>query len=198
MNFKGSASNGKITAYQVERRGRSPPITAEHLSDMQFIKLLSKNLHQTDSLHPLGSEQAKQIVFASSAEPKFVNIPQNNFVEPFVLNPGTWTVLIEAEGILLVSLRPTLVFVRCGDEVISFSASWFLLAGLSRFWFLSFCPLIRRITWSCYPAPTTKPLSCKCESPTLVLIPLEPTAAIGTQTYICACVHIYLSKSNII
>lgn len=43
-------------------------------------------------------------------EPKFVNIPQNNFVEPFVLNPGTWTVLIEAEGILLVSLKPTLEF----------------------------------------------------------------------------------------
>uniref|UniRef100_H3CDM0 Laminin, alpha 5 n=1 Tax=Tetraodon nigroviridis TaxID=99883 RepID=H3CDM0_TETNG len=66
MNFEGSASNGKITAYQ-----------------------------------PLGTEQSKQIVFAPSVEPKFVNIPQNNFVEPFVLNPGTWTVLIEAEGILL-------------------------------------------------------------------------------------------------
>ncbi|XP_029690196.1 laminin subunit alpha-5 isoform X2 [Takifugu rubripes] len=48
-----------------------------------------------------GSEQSKQIVFAPSLEPKFVNVPQNNFVEPFVLNPGTWTVVIEAEGILL-------------------------------------------------------------------------------------------------
>ncbi|XP_069382509.1 laminin subunit alpha-5 isoform X2 [Paralichthys olivaceus] len=48
-----------------------------------------------------GSEQSKQIVFAPSAEPTFVNVPQNNFVEPFVLNPGTWTVVIEAEGILL-------------------------------------------------------------------------------------------------
>ncbi|XP_070695085.1 laminin subunit alpha-5 [Pempheris klunzingeri] len=47
------------------------------------------------------SEQSKQIVFAPSTEPTFVNVPQNNFVEPFVLNPGTWTVLIEAEGILL-------------------------------------------------------------------------------------------------
>uniref|UniRef100_A0A8D3CNT9 Laminin subunit alpha-5 n=1 Tax=Scophthalmus maximus TaxID=52904 RepID=A0A8D3CNT9_SCOMX len=47
------------------------------------------------------SEQSKQIVFAPSAEPTFVNVPQNNFVEPFVLNPGTWTVVIEAEGILL-------------------------------------------------------------------------------------------------
>lgn len=49
-----------------------------------------------------GSEQSKQIVFAPSMEPTFVNVPQNNFVEPFVLNPGTWTVVVEAEGILLV------------------------------------------------------------------------------------------------
>ncbi|KAJ8370727.1 hypothetical protein SKAU_G00107550 [Synaphobranchus kaupii] len=48
-----------------------------------------------------GSDQSKQIVFAPSLEPTFVNVPQNNFVEPFVLNPGTWTVVIEAEGILL-------------------------------------------------------------------------------------------------
>ncbi|XP_077572690.1 laminin subunit alpha-5 isoform X2 [Stigmatopora nigra] len=47
------------------------------------------------------SEQSKEIVFAPSTGPVFVNIPQNNFVEPFVLNPGTWTILIEAEGILL-------------------------------------------------------------------------------------------------
>uniref|UniRef100_A0A8B9LXF7 Laminin subunit alpha-5 n=1 Tax=Astyanax mexicanus TaxID=7994 RepID=A0A8B9LXF7_ASTMX len=47
------------------------------------------------------SEQAKQIVFTPSSEPTFANVPQNSFVEPFVLNPGTWTVVIEAEGILL-------------------------------------------------------------------------------------------------
>ncbi|KAG9332520.1 hypothetical protein JZ751_014618 [Albula glossodonta] len=47
------------------------------------------------------SDQSKQIVFAPTTEPTFVNVPQNNFVEPFVLNPGTWTVVIEAEGILL-------------------------------------------------------------------------------------------------
>ncbi|KAA8582349.1 hypothetical protein FQN60_009089 [Etheostoma spectabile] len=68
VNSEGATSNGKITAYQANRRG---------------------------------SEQSKQIVFAASAEPTFVNVPQNNFVEPFVLNPGTWTVVIEAEGILL-------------------------------------------------------------------------------------------------
>nr|XP_057906923.1 laminin subunit alpha-5 isoform X1 [Doryrhamphus excisus] len=48
-----------------------------------------------------GSEQSKQIVFVPSVEPTLLNVPQNNFVEPFVLNPGTWTVVIQAEGILL-------------------------------------------------------------------------------------------------
>lgn len=43
-------------------------------------------------------------MFAPSSEPTFVSIPQNRFVEPFVLNNGTWTIIIEAEGILLVSL----------------------------------------------------------------------------------------------
>ncbi|XP_037101771.1 laminin subunit alpha-5 isoform X1 [Syngnathus acus] len=47
------------------------------------------------------SEQSKQIVFAPTTGPSFVNIPQNNFVEPFVLNPGAWAVFIEAEGVLL-------------------------------------------------------------------------------------------------
>ncbi|MEQ2157332.1 hypothetical protein GOODEAATRI_000720 [Goodea atripinnis] len=69
VNSEGVTSNGKITAYQANRRG---------------------------------SEQSKQIVFAPSVQPTFVNVPQNNFVEPFVLNPGTWTVIIEAEGILLI------------------------------------------------------------------------------------------------
>uniref|UniRef100_A0A3Q3WGN0 Uncharacterized protein n=1 Tax=Mola mola TaxID=94237 RepID=A0A3Q3WGN0_MOLML len=54
-----------------------------------------------DSWNIYCSEQSKQIVFAPSAEPTFVSVPQNNFVEPFVLNPGTWTVVVEAEGILL-------------------------------------------------------------------------------------------------
>ncbi|XP_013886048.1 laminin subunit alpha-5 [Austrofundulus limnaeus] len=47
------------------------------------------------------SEQSKQILFTPSSQPTFINVPQNNYVEPFVLNPGTWTVVIEAEGILL-------------------------------------------------------------------------------------------------
>ncbi|XP_067856467.1 laminin subunit alpha-5 isoform X2 [Heptranchias perlo] len=48
-----------------------------------------------------GSEQTKQIIFAPSTEPTFVTVPQNTFVEPFVLNPGVWSIIIEAEGILL-------------------------------------------------------------------------------------------------
>ncbi|XP_066558405.1 laminin subunit alpha-5 isoform X2 [Amia ocellicauda] len=47
------------------------------------------------------SDQSKQIIFAPSSDPTFVTVPQNNFVEPFVLNPGSWSVVIEAEGILL-------------------------------------------------------------------------------------------------
>uniref|UniRef100_A0A3B3SPK2 Laminin, alpha 5 n=1 Tax=Paramormyrops kingsleyae TaxID=1676925 RepID=A0A3B3SPK2_9TELE len=47
------------------------------------------------------SAQSKQILFSPSTEPTFINVPQNSFVEPFVLNPGMWTVVIEVEGILL-------------------------------------------------------------------------------------------------
>lgn len=63
-----------------------------------------QNLTLPVSFYSPGSEQSKQIIFAPSSEPTFVNVPQNSFVEPFVLNPGTWTVVIEAEGILLVGL----------------------------------------------------------------------------------------------
>lgn len=194
MNFEGSAFNGKITAYQVERRGR---FSTNHSRASQrhaifFARRLSKNQHLPGFLRPLGSEQSKQIVFAPSVEPKFVNVPQNNFVEPFVLNPGTWTVLIEAEGILLVSLKPTFLFDRLSDvEIKSFPFPLpilyiflfvFCFAGLSRFLFLFyFCPLICRITWSCCPAPTTKPPFCRCESPSLVPTLLVPTAAKGTH-----------------
>lgn len=73
----------------------------------------------TAPFRPPGSEQSKQIVFAPSVEPTFVNVPQNNFAQPFVLNPGTWTVLIEAEGILLVSLKPTLEYFPRRTEPVS-------------------------------------------------------------------------------
>uniref|UniRef100_A0A8C9SXP0 Laminin subunit alpha-5 n=1 Tax=Scleropages formosus TaxID=113540 RepID=A0A8C9SXP0_SCLFO len=57
-----------------------------------------RNISGTSSL---GSDQSKQIIFAPTSDPTFVNVPQNSFVQPFVLNPGTWTVVIEAEGVLL-------------------------------------------------------------------------------------------------
>ncbi|KAM9371956.1 LOW QUALITY PROTEIN: laminin subunit alpha-5 [Phaethornis superciliosus] len=47
------------------------------------------------------TEQTKQIVFAPSTEPAFVTVPQNSFGEPFVLNPNTWSLVVEAEGVLL-------------------------------------------------------------------------------------------------
>ncbi|XP_069099253.1 laminin subunit alpha-5 isoform X1 [Pleurodeles waltl] len=47
------------------------------------------------------SEQTKQIIFAPTTEPAFVTVPQNSYGVPFVLNPNVWSVIIEAEGILL-------------------------------------------------------------------------------------------------
>ncbi|KAM4691986.1 laminin subunit alpha-5 [Rhinophrynus dorsalis] len=47
------------------------------------------------------SEQIKQIVFPPSTEPAFVTVPQSSFGEPFVLNPNTWSVVIEVEDVLL-------------------------------------------------------------------------------------------------
>lgn len=51
-----------------------------------------------------GSEQIKQIVFPPSKEPAFVTVPSSSYGEPFVLNPNTWSVVIEVEDVLLVSL----------------------------------------------------------------------------------------------
>uniref|UniRef100_A0A4X2JQ08 Laminin subunit alpha 3 n=1 Tax=Vombatus ursinus TaxID=29139 RepID=A0A4X2JQ08_VOMUR len=45
--------------------------------------------------------QSKEIVFLPSKEPAFVTVPGNGFADPFSLTPGTWTVNIKAEGILL-------------------------------------------------------------------------------------------------
>ncbi|XP_032875419.1 laminin subunit alpha-3 isoform X3 [Amblyraja radiata] len=47
------------------------------------------------------SPQTKEITFARSREPSFVTVSRNNYGDPFVLSPGTWTVSIEAEGVLL-------------------------------------------------------------------------------------------------
>lgn len=53
-----------------------------------------------------GTEQSQPVTFPPSTEPAFVTVPQRGFGEPFVLNPGIWTLLVEAEGVLLVRLGP--------------------------------------------------------------------------------------------
>ncbi|KAM6135085.1 LOW QUALITY PROTEIN: laminin subunit alpha-3 [Pterocles gutturalis] len=45
--------------------------------------------------------QSKEFVFPPSKEPAFVTIPGKNSAEPFSLVPGTWTVSIMAEEVLL-------------------------------------------------------------------------------------------------
>ncbi|CAO2577350.1 Laminin subunit alpha-5 [Lemmus lemmus] len=47
------------------------------------------------------TEQSQPVTFPPSTEPTFVTVPQRGFGEPFVLNPGIWTLLVEAEGVLL-------------------------------------------------------------------------------------------------
>ncbi|XP_053782326.1 laminin subunit alpha-5 isoform X2 [Desmodus rotundus] len=55
------------------------------------------------------TEQSQPVVFPPSTEPAFITVPQRGFGEPFVLNPGTWALLVEAEGVLLdyVALLPS-------------------------------------------------------------------------------------------
>ncbi|KAM6455807.1 laminin subunit alpha-5 isoform 2-T2 [Liasis olivaceus] len=48
-----------------------------------------------------GTEQTKQIVFGPTKEPTFVTVPHHSFGEPFVLSPHVWSLIIEAEGVLL-------------------------------------------------------------------------------------------------
>ncbi|XP_049633449.1 laminin subunit alpha-5 [Suncus etruscus] len=47
------------------------------------------------------TEQSQPLTFPPSTEPAFLAVPQTGFGEPFVLNPGTWAMMIEAEGVLL-------------------------------------------------------------------------------------------------
>ncbi|XP_012583612.1 PREDICTED: laminin subunit alpha-5 [Condylura cristata] len=47
------------------------------------------------------TEQSQPVAFPPSTEPAFVTVPQRGFGEPFVLNPGAWALLVEAEGVLL-------------------------------------------------------------------------------------------------
>ncbi|XP_067887186.1 laminin subunit alpha-3 isoform X2 [Heterodontus francisci] len=45
--------------------------------------------------------QAKEIIFPRSKEPSFVTVTRSNYGDPFPLTPGSWTINIEAEGVLL-------------------------------------------------------------------------------------------------
>ncbi|XP_060035208.1 laminin subunit alpha-5 [Erinaceus europaeus] len=47
------------------------------------------------------TEQSQPVTFPPSTEPAFVTVPQRGFREPFVLNPGAWALVMEAEGVLL-------------------------------------------------------------------------------------------------
>lgn len=63
-----------------------------------------------------GTERSQPVAFPPSTEPAFVTVPQRGFGEPFVLNPGTWALLVEAEGVLLVRQGPQQGRVGCGPQ----------------------------------------------------------------------------------
>ncbi len=59
----------------------------------------------TPSDATLGSEQSSSILFTPGTSPQLVTVEGGGVISPFVLNPGVWTVTIEApEGVLLVGL----------------------------------------------------------------------------------------------
>ncbi|XP_038057388.1 laminin subunit alpha-like isoform X2 [Patiria miniata] len=52
--------------------------------------------------NPDGSEQSSDVLFVAGPDPQLVTVEGGGMISPFVLNPGTWTVTIEApEGVLL-------------------------------------------------------------------------------------------------
>lgn len=110
-----------------------------------------------------GTEQSQLVTFPPSTEPAFVTVPQRGFGEPFVLNPGTWALVVEAEGVLLV---------RRG------------LSGLERGPGRGpeYPPLAlpARTTWCCCPARTTRQPSCSCVWPRPARSSLPPSA-LGTS-----------------
>ncbi|KAM6103707.1 LOW QUALITY PROTEIN: laminin subunit alpha-3 [Theristicus caerulescens] len=62
---------------------------------------LSGRISACQSRPETGVAQSKEFVFPPSKEPAFVTIPGKNSTEPFSLVPGTWTVSIMAEEVLL-------------------------------------------------------------------------------------------------
>ncbi|XP_009708495.1 PREDICTED: laminin subunit alpha-3, partial [Cariama cristata] len=62
---------------------------------------LSGRISAWQSRPETGAAQSKEFVFPPSKEPAFVTIPGKSSTEPFTLVPGTWTVSIMAEEVLL-------------------------------------------------------------------------------------------------
>ncbi|XP_042654043.1 laminin subunit alpha-3 isoform X2 [Tyto alba] len=62
---------------------------------------LSGRISACQSRPEAGTAQSKEFVFPPSKEPAFVTIPGKNSTDPFSLVPGTWTVSIMAEEVLL-------------------------------------------------------------------------------------------------
>ncbi|XP_074940945.1 laminin subunit alpha-3 isoform X2 [Phalacrocorax aristotelis] len=62
---------------------------------------LSGRISACQSWPDTGAAQSKEFVFPPSKEPAFVTIPGKSSTEPFSLVPGTWTVSIMAEEVLL-------------------------------------------------------------------------------------------------
>ncbi|KFO61539.1 Laminin subunit alpha-3, partial [Corvus brachyrhynchos] len=62
---------------------------------------LSGRISACQSQPGAGAAQSKEFVFPPSKEPSFITIPGKSSTEPFSLVPGTWTVSIMAEEVLL-------------------------------------------------------------------------------------------------
>ncbi|XP_010131481.1 PREDICTED: laminin subunit alpha-3, partial [Buceros rhinoceros silvestris] len=62
---------------------------------------LSGRVSACQSQPETGAAQSKEFVFPPSKEPAFITIPGTSSTEPFSLVPGTWTVSIMAEDVLL-------------------------------------------------------------------------------------------------
>ncbi|KAK2517936.1 Lama3 [Columba guinea] len=81
---------------------------------------LSGHISACQSRPETGAAQSKEIVFPPSKEPAFVTIPGKSSTEPFSLVPGTWTVSIMAEEVLLVDLQMTINVPQVGRYVLVF------------------------------------------------------------------------------
>ncbi|XP_034090494.1 laminin subunit alpha-3-like isoform X3 [Gymnodraco acuticeps] len=59
------------------------------------------SIKATNNRGTQGSDQSKEVIFPESPSPSFLTIPGEGFAEPFAMTPGTWTIHIRAEGVLL-------------------------------------------------------------------------------------------------